>query len=82
MKQYVTVEARFDETGGLRPLCVVWTDGRRFSVDRVTDIRRAASTKAGGNGLRFRCLICGHERYLFFEDPRWFVETDAPQAFG
>lgn len=38
------------------------------------DVRRAASLKAGGTGLRYRCLIGGRERYLFFEDPRWFVE--------
>lgn len=47
MKQYVAVEARFDEGGGVRPLCVIWEDGRRFPVDRVMDVRRAASLKAG-----------------------------------
>ena len=30
LKQYVAVEARFDEGGGVRPLCVIWEDGRRF----------------------------------------------------
>lgn len=75
MKQYVAVEARFDEGGGLRPLCIIWEDGRRFTVDRVTDVRRAASLKAGGTGLRYRCLIGGRERYLYYEDPKWFVET-------
>ena len=74
MKRYVVVEARFDEGGGMRPLCVVWEDGRRFSVVRVMEVRRAASLKAGGTGLRYRCLIGGRDRYLFFEDPRWFVE--------
>lgn len=77
-KRYVSVEARFDEDGGLRPLCVIWEDGRRFPIDRVTDVRRAASLKAGGTGLRYRCLIGGRERYLFYEDPRWFVELSLP----
>ena len=27
-------------------------DGRRFSVERVLDVRRAAATKAGGQGMR------------------------------
>lgn len=67
MKRYVAVEARFDEGGGMRPLCVVWEDGRRFSVDRVMEVRRAASLKAGGTGLRYRCLIGGRERYLFLK---------------
>jgi len=78
MKQYVAVEAHFDEGGGIRPLCIIWEDGRRFSVDRVTDVRRAASLKAGGTGLRYRCIIGGRERYLFFEDPKWFVELPTP----
>ena len=80
LKQYVAVEARFDEGGGVRPLCVIWEDGRRFPVDRVMDVRRAASLKAGGTGLRYRCLIGGRERNLFYEDPRWFVEMQAPRV--
>lgn len=73
-KIYVEVTARFDTEGNLTPLSVVWEDGRMFEVDRVLDVRRAASTKAGGVGLRFRCRILGRETYLYFEDPRWFVE--------
>ena len=44
------------------------------------DVRRAASLKAGGTGLRYRCLIGGRERNLFYEDPRWFVERQAPRT--
>ena len=73
-KVYVEVVARFDIEGKLTPLEIVWEDGRRFEVDRVLDVRRAASLKAGGVGLRFLCRIRGRETYVFFEDPRWFVE--------
>ena len=48
--------------------------GRRFPVERVLDVRRAAATKAGGQGIRYTCRILGHETYLFEDDGRWFVE--------
>ena len=75
MKTYVAVEVRFDEAGGMRPLCILWEDGRRFAIVRVEDVRRAASLKAGGTGMRYRCSIGGHETYLYYEDPRWFVDS-------
>ena len=74
MKTYVAVELRVDTAGAVRPTCVLWEDGRRFAVDRVTDVRRAASLKIGGNGIRYRCEICGKITDLYFEDPKWFVD--------
>lgn len=73
-KTYVTVIARFGPDGAMRPLQVVWEDGRSFSVDRVLDVRPAASMKAGGMGLRYTCRILGHETFLYYERDRWFVE--------
>ncbi len=72
---YVKVVAEFDEAGGIRPLSVAWADGRCFKVDRVLDVRRAAATKAGGQGMRYTCRILGKETYLFNDDGRWFVEA-------
>ena len=72
---YVKVVVEFDEAGGVRPLSVAWEDGRRFQVDKVLDIRRAAATKAGGQGMRYTCRIMGKETYLFNDDGRWFVEA-------
>lgn len=72
---YVRVIAEHDEAGGVRPLSVIWEDGRRFDVDRVLDVRRAASTKAGGQGMRYTCRILGRETYLFDDGNRWFVEA-------
>lgn len=72
---YVRVVAEHDEEGGVRPLRIVWEDGRAFSVDRVLDVRRAAATKAGGEGMRYTCRIRGQETHLFECDGRWFVEA-------
>lgn len=78
--QYVTVLAQFSVDGGVQPVCVVWEDGRRYEVDRVLDIRPAASLKQGGAGIRYTCRIRGQIRYLFLEENRWFV--DCPDGIG
>lgn len=73
-KVYVDVTARFASDGDLRPLAVQWEDGRIYQVDRVLDVRPAASLKAGGAGIRYRVLIGSCETFLFLEENRWFVE--------
>ena len=42
-KTYVDVLARFDAAGKVTPVRIKWEDGRVFPVDRVLDVRRAAS---------------------------------------
>jgi hypothetical protein len=73
-KVFVKVLAEFDSEGQVRPVSVTWEDGRVFEVDRVTDARRAVSLKAGGTGMRFTCMIRNKQVYLFYEEPRWFME--------
>lgn len=75
MKVYVGVDVAVDAYGKLHPRCVHWEDGRRFEIQSVLDERRAASLKAGGSGVRYTCLINGRTTFLFFEDPRWFVDS-------
>lgn len=76
MKQYISVTARFDSDGNILPLCINWSDGRTFEIDRVTDVRYAASLKAGGAGIRYTCRIHTREIYVFLEENRWFIEND------
>ncbi len=73
-KRYVAVDAHFDEDGRLLPRAVEWDDGRRFAIDEVRDVRRAASLKTGGDGMRYTVRIGSSVTYLFYEQPRWFVE--------
>ncbi len=73
-KVFVEVIARFDTEGNITPLTVIWEDGRVFEIDKVLDIRRAASLKAGGIGVRYTCRIRGRETFLWYEEPRWYVE--------
>ena len=75
MKEYVSVTARFDSDGNLLPITLHWKDGRSFDIDRILDIRYAASLKAGGAGVRYSCRIAGKQRYLFLDNNRWFVDS-------
>lgn len=71
----VEVDAHFDTQGYLLPRSLTWEDGTVFEIDRVLETKKAASRKAGGIGTRFTVKIQGKERYLFFENPQWFVEV-------
>ena len=72
---YVKVVVEYSQEGAMKPLVVEWEDGRRFEVDRLLDVRRAASTKAGGQGMRYVCQAQDRQIRLFFENPCWFVEA-------
>lgn len=73
-KVYVGVKARFEPDGKLVPLSVVWEDGHEYEIDRVMNVCRAASLKAGGAGIRYSVRIGRTETYLFLEENKWFVE--------
>ncbi len=77
-KVYVGVDATFSETGAILPRSLIWKDGTKYEIDRVTDVCRAASMHAGGCGDRYTIRVCGQIRYLFFERTagtlRWFIE--------
>lgn len=82
-KVYVAVKADFRADGAMLPREITWEDGHKYEIDRVTDIRQAATLKAGGQGDRYTVMIEGHQSYLFFERSaeltgnnigRWFVE--------
>jgi hypothetical protein len=73
-KVYVKVAALFSPDGKLQPVAFWWEDNRRFSIDRIIDVCRAASLKAGGTGIRYTCLVHGHETALYLEENRWFIE--------
>ena len=74
-KVYVDVTAEFTKDGRLIPKSIVWKDGQVYEIQKVTDIRRAASLKAGGVGLRYTCIVDGCESHLYYEDNNlWFME--------
>lgn len=74
IKRYVSVTARMDEVGHVRPLSIQWYDGLTYSVDDVISVRRASSRRVGGDGICYTVRIGTKTTYLYYEDPRWFVE--------
>ena len=62
------------EDGKSFPKTILWEDGRRFSIDKVLDIRKAAALKCGGIGTRYICKVCKKEVAIFDEDGCWFLE--------
>lgn len=59
IKVYVGVTAEFSPLGDIVPVSFVWEDGRRYRIDRVTDVRPAASLKAGGAGYALHLPYSG-----------------------
>lgn len=77
-KVYVDVNEDRLKDGRLMPLSFVWEDDVRYEIDRITDVRPAASLKAGGVGMRYTIMVRNREAYMFLEEnsdgARWFME--------
>lgn len=75
MKRYVDMIVRYTEDGQIIPLAIRWSPDQLYEIDRVLDVQRAASLRAGGTGIRYLCRIKGRERYIWLEENKWFVEA-------
>lgn len=76
-KKYVNVVTLIDKEGNLKPLILVWDDGTKYPIDKILDVRKAAS-QVGGCGIRYECRIANANRNLFYERNRWFLESFHP----
>ena len=72
-KRYVPVLVRFEADGKMRPMEIEFSEGQKYPVDQILDVRRAACQSVGGVGDRYTYRIQGKESYLWFEKGRWFV---------
>ncbi|MFT9076002.1 hypothetical protein [Ethanoligenens sp.] len=78
-KVYVKVNADHFTNGMVLPRSFQWEDGTSYEIDRVIDRCRAASTKVGGVGWRYKVRIYGKEKFMWLEDGgRWFMEGILP----
>lgn len=75
-KVYVEVAVRFLKEGGMRPLWLIWEDGRRFEVEKVCFVERKPSHVGSLLPMRYTCIVRGKEKYLYFEGSRWFLEVE------
>ena len=83
-KDYVTVFARHELGGRIRPVAYQLPSGSTVKIDRVTDERQAASLKSGGQGMRYTCKITvdgvQSDIYLFHDEELWFMEAIGAQG--
>lgn len=75
MRKDVCVIAKMKPTGQIEPLKILWEDGRIFEIDRVLEVKAAASTRGGGLGIRYKVRILGTEKFMFLDGFIWFVEV-------
>jgi len=77
-KIYVDVTVEHHADGRIIPLAFTWEDGTRYKINKVLDMRLAASLKAGGTGLRYTVKVGATQTYMWLEEDkdvlRWFME--------
>lgn len=79
-KVFVSVLVWYDTEGKCKPFRIRFEDdpvyqNQVFNIDGVIDVRRAASTKVGGTGIRYTIRINGKQSFLFEDENRWFIEA-------
>ena len=83
-KDYVTVVARHELGGRIRPVAYQLPGGSPVKIDCITDERQAASLKSGGQGTRYTCKVTIDEVqsdvYLFHDEELWFMEAIPTQG--
>lgn len=75
MRKNISILAKMQKNGRVIPQKILWDDGRIFEIDRILDIRNAASTRGGGKGIRYTIRIKNQERYVWLDEYFWFIEV-------
>ena len=80
---YLSVDVHFDEYGCMFPRSITWENGKKYCVDRVSDILPSDAVKTEGAGDRYTIWINGKQHFIYFVRNaaaagcclgRWFAE--------
>ncbi len=80
-KVYIDVMLEVNRDGIMRPVRLLWEDGRTFPVERILEVCPVTEDgqcqeKAGGSDrVRYTCLIDGKRSHIFKEKDRWYVQS-------
>ena len=74
MKYLVPVLERHDTDGQIKPVMIYCDNGKTLQIDKIIDIRPAASLKSGGLDMRYICRVKGWVYCFYDEGGVWFVE--------
>lgn len=50
----VGVTLKVSPEGNVRPLTITFENGKTYTIDRLKERKRAAATKVGGTGIRYK----------------------------
>ena len=85
-KVYVQVKVFFDSVGFMKPVEVIWSNGRNYRIDQVIDMHESQVAYSTVRRDKYIVKICGQECNLYFERTRlprglqvgrWYVERKA-----
>ena len=79
-KRYVDVVSITDRDGIVTPLRIVWRDGTAFDITEVVSRDRRYSHAANHAVLRYGIRGRDRSTYLYYENPRWYVEAKVRDA--
>ena len=83
LKSFVEVLGVYTLGGNFRPYRFRTKDGTTVKIDRITEVCTAASTKSGGQGLRYACRAEDQQIFLYHETlptgEFWFVEPQGQE---
>lgn len=76
-KVYVAMTLYVDTSGKMKPVALIWEDGRRYSIDKVYSERNSPPEHVGAIlTRRYDVSVSGREKTVYLETQtnRWFVE--------
>lgn len=71
-KLYVKVRCNHHTDGTLRPLQILWADGRTWDIKRTLHV--AEPVEEEFEGIRYTVLIGSAEKYIYRIGTKWYVE--------
>lgn len=75
----VAVLASFPIDGIVKPVAVVWKDGRQFDIEKITDFIRIPKRDNSGFRYIYKCIIAGVDRCIYYNDDKWYLECRKEQ---
>ncbi|MCL2322739.1 MAG: hypothetical protein FWC47_11635 [Oscillospiraceae bacterium] len=72
-KVFLKIVAEFNTSGEIKPLKIIWEDGRNFEIDRVMYINNCVNIEDGGVGISYVCRVRNKIVKIFLEDNKWFL---------
>ena len=76
-KIYIEMTETVTPEGKVLPQRFKWDfDGneRHYDIDKILEIKQTYAPNVGGLAIRYKVLVGGREKYLWYEGPAWFVE--------